>query len=99
MVFECISREAGFWLKMVRRGGKYKNFSLKTDIILNYWAVLAPNFKITAAKYPGAQGRVCSDFFPDYEFCTKMPPTRQLDVPHLMRINLIIVMWFGANHE
>ena len=57
-------------------------------------AVLTSGFKITAARYPGSQGRVCSDFFPDYEFCTNMPPTRQSDVPHLMRINLICyVAW------
>jgi hypothetical protein len=92
VVVACISGEAGFWLKMIPQGGKYRNFNLKTGIMVYYWAVLTSDFKITAGRYPGSQGRVCSDFFPDYEFCTNMPPTRQSNVPHLMWINLICYM-------
>ena len=74
---------------LTREGGKYRNSNLKTGIMAHYRARLTSDFEITAARDPGSQGRAGSDFFPDYEFCTNMPPTRPSDVPHLMRINLI----------
>jgi hypothetical protein len=67
-----------------------------------YWyngillVVLTSGFMITTARYPGTQGRVGTDFFPDYELYTNMPPTRQSDVSYLVPINPICcVAWSG----
>jgi hypothetical protein len=36
-VIAWVSREAGFCLEMVPKGGNYRNFNLKTGIMVHYW--------------------------------------------------------------